>query len=118
MTVHGHALIWSTLKYGAMPKDVRAKVESEDADKAPYVGKRALENIAAAGARYRGKVVDWDVVNENFSEHVLTPILNPGAPVNEAPILVEWYKAAARGRPQRALVYQRFRHLGRRPKSA
>ena len=108
MTIHGHALVWSTLKYNAMPQDVREKVESGDADKAEYLGKRALKNIAETGARYRGKVVDWDVVNENFAEHVLTPILNPGAPINEAPILVDWYQAARRADPNARLYINDF----------
>lgn len=87
---------------------MRDKIESEDADKAEYIARRALDNIATAGARYRGRVVDWDVVNENYSEHVMTPILSPGAPVNRAPILVEWYKAARKADPNARLYINDF----------
>jgi GH35 family endo-1,4-beta-xylanase len=47
--------------------------------------------------------VEWDVLNEHYSEHILTPILNPDAPLEEAPHLLDWFQAARAADPEARL---------------
>jgi GH35 family endo-1,4-beta-xylanase len=106
MTIHAHVMIWATDKWGAVPEDVLEVVRSEDMSrgaKARYLRRRVLDRIETVGERYRGKVVEWDVLNEHYSEHIFTPILNPEAPLEEAPHLLEWFRAARAADPDARL---------------
>lgn len=93
--VRGHTMLWQTFKYGVpMPKDVEEMAKSGKPEAAEWLRTRSLEHIAAIGRHYRDQVFDWDVLNEQVSEHELTKVINPGVPLTGAPVMVEWFKAA------------------------
>ncbi len=111
LRVRGHTLIWTTFKYGAMPKDVHQALEADDAAKFPEVRQRALEHVRAVVKRYAGVVAVWDVVNENVVEHELVKRLTPGVAHAESPLLAEWFEAAHAEGPQTHLVLNDFNLL-------
>ena len=111
LDVHGHAMIWASLKWKAMSDDVIEKLKGDDADKAVFVRKRSLEHIADVGARYRGQVVSWDVVNEPYSERDLQKVIDPDAPRGQEPILAEWFTAARKADPDAVLYLNDFHIL-------
>jgi GH35 family endo-1,4-beta-xylanase len=102
MTIHAHVMIWATDKWSAVPEDLIEVVQDEETpreEKAEYIRRRALDRIRTVGERYRGQVQEWDVLNEHYSEHIFTPILNPQAPLPEAPHLLDWFQAARAADP-------------------
>ncbi len=109
LSIHAHVMIWSTIKWGALPRDVAARVRDANLpDRAEYVRRRSLEHIAAVGGRYRGRVDEWDVINENYSEHVLSDVVHPDVPKERAPILVQWLRAARQADPNARLYVNDF----------
>jgi GH35 family endo-1,4-beta-xylanase len=109
LSIHAHVMIWSTIKWGALPKDVAARATDANLPgRAEYVRRRSLEHIADVGKRYRGRVDEWDVINENFSEHVISDVVHPDVPKERAPILVEWIEAARRADPDARLYVNDF----------
>ena len=65
--VRGHNLVWGSFKF--LPKNIDGKPAAELTDDE---WKTAIaQRIANQGARYRGQVYAWDVVNEAVSEHDL-----------------------------------------------
>ena len=61
--VHGHAMIWSSLRWDAIPEEVEARL-GEPA----YVRERAAEHVRAIATAYAGEVPEWDVLNEPLHE--------------------------------------------------
>lgn len=108
MSIHGHTLIWQSFKYGTTPKDIVDMLKSDDDGRAEYVRRRALEHIDRTVRRYRGRIREWDVINENFSEHELVKVLDPDSPIEEAPSLVAWMQAARAADPLAALYVNDF----------
>jgi GH35 family endo-1,4-beta-xylanase len=106
--LHAHAMIWASFKYGAMPKDLEAKLKSQAPDRARIARQRSLEHIAEVARRYRGKAVEWDVVNEQHSENEITKVVHPGTDPAKAPLLVEWLQAAREADPQAELLVNDF----------
>ncbi|MFP4380702.1 MAG: endo-1,4-beta-xylanase [Candidatus Sumerlaeia bacterium] len=108
LSIHAHVMIWATFKYGAMPKDVKEKLQNNAPDAAEYAVRRSLEHIETVGRRYRGLVDEWDVVNEHFSEHEITKIANPDVPKEKAPLLLKWFEAARGADPVSRLYINDF----------
>lgn len=109
-TVHAHVMVWATLKYGPpLPEDVEAKLKSDAPDRGQYAHRRALEHINEIGRYYAGHVEEWDVVNEHFSEHVITEAMyGDDVPLEQPPALVEWFKAARVADPHARLFVNDF----------
>ena len=118
MTIHAHVLIWATLKYGVpMPQDVEdvltgdAMADATPRQRAEFLRQRSLEHVADTALHYRGRVVEWDVVNENTSEHELTKMIDPDQPKERAPMLIEWFDAARAADPNATLFVNDFHIL-------
>lgn len=98
LDVRGHTLIWQHRKKSwSMPNDV---FDSEDH---AYIRKRVADRISQAitheyGAR--GRLPEWDLLNEQWSEHVLTDKLDPDSPKEQAPSLIEWFNTAHKAAPE------------------
>jgi GH35 family endo-1,4-beta-xylanase len=110
-TIHGHVLVWATTKYGPpMPPDVANKLAGEDADRGAYALRRSLDHIAETGRYYRGRIAGWDVVNEHFSEHVISEALHGKDEValETSPELVAWFKTAREAAPDALLFINDF----------
>ena len=85
LRVRGHNLIWPSWRW--LPPDLRA-CASDPAD----LRRRTYDRVTTAVARYRGKLVHWDVVNEPYSEHDLMDVLG-----ND--VMAEWFRLAKQGDP-------------------
>ncbi|WP_232686904.1 endo-1,4-beta-xylanase [Halobacterium zhouii] len=92
--LRGHAVIWQRFDQPVVPKDVVAKVRSDDENRAAYVARRSREHVSDIVGHYAGDVAEWDVVNEQIHVHELTDVLNPDAPPTRAQALVEWFELA------------------------
>lgn len=108
--VHGHTMIWASLRWKPMPKDVVEMCQSDDPN-AAFLRERSLAHIAEIGRRLHGDVVAWDVVNEPYSERAIQKIVNPDAARGQEPILVEWFKAAREAEPDVPLYVNDFHIL-------
>lgn len=83
----GHVLIWPGKQY--LPKHV--------VDLPPAEMKAEIErHIKETAARYRGKLIDWDVINEPFTNHFVMDQLG-----NE--VMVDWFKLAHAADPEAKL---------------
>lgn len=102
ISIHAHCMVWAIKNLHALPRDVKRVFRDEEmplGQKADYIRPRVLEHIADVGRRYAGRVDEWDVINEQHAQHVLTEVLNPDAPAAEAPAQVDWFVAAREADP-------------------
>ena len=83
--VRGHCLVWPS--WGHLPKDMQAR----KTDKA-YLRKRCLDHIADEAGAMKGKLVDWDVMNEPFTNHDLMDVLG-------REVMAEWFSKAKEADP-------------------
>lgn len=83
--VRGHCLVWPGWKW--MPPDVKEK----KGDKAA-LAKRIDDHITEEVAAMRGKLVEWDVINEPFTNHDVQDILGDRC-------MVDWFKLARAADP-------------------
>ncbi len=111
LDVHGHTMIWDSVKWKPFPKDVLDLVTGDAPGRAAALRDRSLAHILDVGRRYRGRVVSWDVVNEPTSEHAIQDVVCPDAPRGQAPILVDWYRAARQADPEAVLYVNDFHVL-------
>ncbi|MEM9418215.1 MAG: endo-1,4-beta-xylanase [Planctomycetota bacterium] len=106
LRVRGHALIWQQRNRGwALPDDVYDSTDPK------HIRQRIAEHIhAVAKFSYagHGPLEEWDVLNEQWSEHQLTDLLSPDVPKEHAPDLVTWFKQAAAAAPQAHLIINDF----------
>ena len=89
IAVRGHTMVWPAWK--RLPPAVKNDANDKDA-----LREQIAEHIASVGAAMRGKVIDWDVVNEPFANHDLMDVLGEGA-------LADWFKLARAADPTATL---------------
>jgi endo-1,4-beta-xylanase len=94
LAVRGHVLVWPG--WQNLPAKLR-KYEKDPARLKKEVELRIMEATAAM----RGKVVDWDVVNEPFTNYDLLEILG-------YEVMVDWFKLARKGDPNAKLYINDF----------
>jgi GH35 family endo-1,4-beta-xylanase len=87
--IRGHNMVWGTWRY--LPPEIK-KLENDKPSLEAAIEKR----IADVGGAMKGKVVDWDVVNESVPEHALTDIFGKQQ-------MVTWYKCAKKADPKARL---------------
>jgi len=87
--IRGHNMVWGGWKY--MPGDVQQLKDKPKALEAA-IEKRIMD----VGGAMKGKLVEWDVVNEPVPEKALTDILGQDA-------LVTWFKKAREADPKAVL---------------
>lgn len=78
--VRGHCLVWPNWRH--LPGDMKQR----QGDKA-YLRKRCLDHIADEAGAMKGKLIDWDVINEPFTNHDLMDILG-------REVMGGWFKKA------------------------
>lgn len=101
LEVRGHTMIWPGWSTGGtqmLPEDLRPLVEAKDAVK---LRERIRGRITEIGGEFQGHIVDWDVVNEPTSNHVLQDVLGPQA-------IAEWLSWARRADPKAKLYINDF----------
>jgi endo-1,4-beta-xylanase len=85
IAVRGHTMVWPGWK--RLPDEVKASAGNPDA-----LRSMIREHILDVGSAMRGKVIDWDVVNEPFVNNDLMKILGEDA-------LGQWFKIAREADP-------------------
>ena len=98
LQVRGHNLVWPSWRN----TNVKAAVDAKDDPAA--LAKVILDHITETTTALRGRLVDWDVINETFTNHDLMDILGRHA-------MVDWFKAARAGDPEARLFINDFNIL-------
>lgn len=87
--VRGHTLVWPSWRY--LPRDVESLAASPDA-----LRTRILQHIADELQATRGQLVEWDVLNEPFTNTDVQRVLGDGE-------MAEWFKEARKHEPDAVL---------------
>jgi GH35 family endo-1,4-beta-xylanase len=87
--VRGHNLVWPSAQY--LPRDVMALKEDVAA-----LRKRIDDHILDEATALAGKVVEWDVINEPYTNHALQDVLG-----NDE--MIHWFKLARQADPTAVL---------------
>lgn len=95
-TVRGHVLVWPG--WNNLPKSVR---ELRGTPRQGDIPELVRAHIHEMGAATRDWVVEWDVLNEPFTNHDLMDVFGPD-------IMVDWYKTAREAMPKVALFFNDF----------
>jgi endo-1,4-beta-xylanase len=95
LQVRGHNLVWPSWRN----TNVKAAVDAKGEPAA--LAKVIIDHITGTTAAFRGRLVDWDVINETFTNHDLMDILGRHA-------MVDWFKAARDGDPAVKLYINDF----------
>lgn len=98
LKVRGHNLVWPSWRN----TNVKAAVDAKNDPAA--LAKVILDHITETTTALRGRVVDWDVINETFTNHDFMDILGRHA-------MVDWFKAARAGDPAAKLFINDFNIL-------
>lgn len=93
--VRGHNLVWPSWNNSNVKEAVEAKGNP------PQLAKVILDHISETTRELRGKFVDWDVINETFTNHDFMDILG-------RQVMVDWFKAARAGDPEAKLYINDF----------
>jgi GH35 family endo-1,4-beta-xylanase len=95
ITVRGHNLVWPSWRW--LPEELRPYRDDPVQLKAI-----TAQHITSLVSHYRGQLVDWDVVNEPYTNHDLIDALGGQS------IMVDWYKLAHQADPDCRLVLNDF----------
>ncbi len=108
LRVRGHTMVWGTDNWGvAAARDVKRFVAVKDREqntgyiwkdepRPDYVRRRLTHRIANLGAHFRGRIRDWDVLNEPVSEHWWNSLLDPDTEPHRSQLMAEWFRTARR----------------------
>nr|UOX27647.1 cellobiohydrolase [uncultured bacterium] len=94
LDVRGHVLVWPGWQ------NLPAKLKLLEKDK-PRLRKEVADHIREVAGAVKGNVVDWDVVNEPFTNHDLLDILGPE-------VMVDWFKLTRKIDPKARLFINDF----------
>ena len=94
IAVRGHNLVWPSWKN--LPANLDALKNNPDA-----LRKRVADHILDEVTAMKGQCVEWDVLNEPYTNHDLTDILGKDA-------MVEWYRLAHQADPAARLYINDF----------
>ena len=98
LQVRGHNLVWPSWRN----TNVKAAMDARDNPAA--LAKVITDHIAETTAALRGRLVDWDVINETFTNHDFMDILGRHA-------MVDWFQTARAGDPPAKLFINDFNIL-------
>jgi GH35 family endo-1,4-beta-xylanase len=94
----GHNLVWPSWN------NTNVKAAQDAKNDPAALAKVILDHIAETTTELSGRVIDWDVINETFTNHDLMDILGRHA-------MVDWFKAARAGDPKAKLYINDFNIL-------
>lgn len=98
LQVRGHNLVWPSWRN----TNVKAAMDAKNDPAA--LAKVITDHITETTTAFRGRVVDWDVINETFTNHDFMDILGRHA-------MVDWFNAARAGDPNAKLFINDFNIL-------
>ncbi len=93
--VRGHNLVWPSWNNSNVPAAQAARNDPA------ALAKVILDHIAETTTELKGRLIDWDVINETFTNHDFMDILGRHA-------MVDWFKAARAGDPIAKLYINDF----------
>ena len=96
--VRGHNLVWPSWN------NTNVKAAQDAREDSTALAKVILDHINETTAGLRGRFVDWDVINETFTNHDFMDILGRHA-------MVDWFQAARMGDPNARLYINDFNIL-------
>jgi GH35 family endo-1,4-beta-xylanase len=85
IAVRGHNLVWPSWQWS--PKQLKQY------DNRAELGRITAAHITDVVSHFRGKLIQWDVVNEPFSNHELTDALGGRS------VIIDWFKLAHQADP-------------------
>lgn len=86
LKIRGHNLVWPSWN------NTNVKAAQDAKGDPAALAKVILDHIAETTAELRGRFVDWDVINETFTNHDFMDVLGRHA-------MVDWFNAAKAGDP-------------------
>jgi endo-1,4-beta-xylanase len=92
--VRGHNLVWSSAMW--LPTQLKPFMN----DKAK-LRELTSKHVTDTVTHFRGKLTQWDVVNEPYKNHVLMDLLGRD-------VMIEWYKLAKQADPQCKLFLNEY----------
>lgn len=95
-TVRGHVLVWPGRRN--LPKIIADRLGTPQQDEIPGL---VREHIRELGEATRDWLVEWDVLNEPYTNHDLMDVFGPQ-------IMVDWFKTAREAMPNVALYFNDF----------
>jgi len=98
LQVRGHNLVWPSWN------NTNVKAAQDARNDPAALAKVILDHIAETTTELRGRFVDWDVINETFTNHDFMDILGRHA-------MVDWFQAARAGDPAAKLYINDFNIL-------
>lgn len=96
--VRGHNLVWPSWN------NTNVKAAQDAKGDPAALAKVIVDHITETTTELRGRVVDWDVINETFTNHDFMDILGRHA-------MVDWFQAARAGDPNAKLYINDFNIL-------
>lgn len=94
IAVRGHCLIWPSWRW--LPRDLK-QFESSPQKLRELCAQRVSEMVG----RYRGRLYQWDVINEPYKNHDLMDILGKD-------VMVEWFRLARQADPDCKLFLNEY----------
>ncbi|HXS98145.1 MAG TPA: endo-1,4-beta-xylanase [Candidatus Limnocylindrales bacterium] len=98
LKVRGHNLVWPSWN------NTNVKAVQDARNDPAALEKVILDHITETTTALRGRFVDWDVINETFTNHDFMDILGRH-------VMVDWFKAAHAGDPSAKLFINDFNIL-------
>ncbi|HEX2730613.1 MAG TPA: endo-1,4-beta-xylanase [Polyangiaceae bacterium] len=94
LRLRGHVLMWPG--WGNLPAGIKRHAKEPD-----WLKTEIAKHITDVAGQMRGRVIDWDVLNEPFTNHDLIDILGKDA-------MVEWFRLARQAEPNAHLYINDF----------
>ena len=98
LQVRGHNLVWPSWN------NTNVKAAQDAKGDPAALAKVITDHITETTTELRGRLVDWDVINETFTNHDFMDILGRSA-------MVDWFKTARAGDPNAKLYINDFNIL-------
>lgn len=110
LPVRGHCLVWPgwaskmNAEWKYLPADLKRIADEKSDGWQASMRQRIDAHVTNTATALKGKLVDWDVVNESWSQHDLLDLLGREE-------MVRWFKLARAADPSAKLYYNDFTML-------
>jgi GH35 family endo-1,4-beta-xylanase len=107
LEVRGHNLVWPNWQY--LPSSVKTTYDNllatqGQAAATAWLRQRVMDHIADEATALAGKLIEWDVVNEPYTNHELMDILGNSA-------MIDWFRQAKQSDPSAVMFLNDYNIL-------
>jgi GH35 family endo-1,4-beta-xylanase len=107
LEVRGHNLVWPNWQY--LPSSVKTTYDNTLASQGQaaataWLRQRVISHIADEASALAGKLVEWDVINEPYTNHELMDILGNSA-------MIDWFRQAKQSDPNAVMFLNDYNIL-------